>query len=279
MVRPASVAASAMTSGKQRGIRAMEVGGELLRHLADAGRPVSMAELSEAARLPLNQVFTYVVSLTRTGLVRRDTVTHRLEPGPLLLSLGLHAIALHPMIRLACDRATALAATTRFGVFVSLWADRGPTLVKYLSADTYVHTGLHVGSVMSLTQSSTGRLFAAYLPRERVAPFLDVEIDRHGGAARRKLSDEFDAMCADIRTQGLARTQGLPIPGVDSMSAPIFDGEGQLAVGITMFGRTGEIDIAFDGAPAHALRALQDASHAAVERRPAGSPEDRAVVF
>jgi DNA-binding IclR family transcriptional regulator len=39
--------------------------------------------------MPPAQVFTYLVSLSRMGLVKRDPISGDYEPGPLALRLGL----------------------------------------------------------------------------------------------------------------------------------------------------------------------------------------------
>jgi DNA-binding IclR family transcriptional regulator len=241
---------------EQRGIHAMEVGGTLLRHLADAGQPVSMAALSAATNLPLNQVFTYMVSLVRTGLVRRDATTHSYEPGPLSLNLGLRALAQVPLLKETVRRVADLASEANHGVLVAIWADRGPTVVRYLGPDIYMHTGLHVGAVMSIAHSSTGRLFAAFMPKEEVGPMLQRDISKRSGIAHAQSTDVVDDLLLDIRQRRLARTTGLPIPGIDSLSAPIFNRAGKPALAVTVFGPTCGIDVSCGGSIAERLSAL-----------------------
>lgn len=241
---------------EQRGIHAMEVGGTLLRHLADAGEPVTMAALSAATNVPLNQVFTYMVSLVRTGLVRRDALTHSYEPGPLSLNLGLSALAQLPLLQETVVRATDLVSEASQGLLVAIWADRGPTVVRYVGPDIYLHTGLHVGAVMSIAHSSTGRLFAAFMPKEDVGPLLDREISKRSKAAPTQSTEVLDDMLLDIRQKRLARTMGLPIPGIDSLSAPIFNRAGNAELAVTVFGPSEAIDVSWDGSVAQRLSVL-----------------------
>jgi DNA-binding IclR family transcriptional regulator len=252
---------------EQRGIHAMEVGGTLLRHLADAGQPVSMAALSAATNVPLNQVFTYMVSLVRTGLVRRDVMTQSYEPGPLSLNLGLRALAQLPLLKETMRRVVDLAGEANRGVFVAIWADRGPTVVRYLGPDIYVHTGLHVGAVMSIAYSSTGRLFAAFMPRHAIDPMLQRDVAKRSGVSGPQATGVIDELLLDIRQRCLARTTGLPIPGIDSISAPVFNQAGELALAVTVFGPSGSIDGSRDGCVAERLSALT--SELSSERYPA----------
>ncbi len=237
----------------QRGIHAMEVGGALLRRIANAGRPISMIELSIAADLPLNQVFTYMVSLVRTGLVRKDATTHCLEPGPLALRLGLTALHQVSPLQETVKLARALVSNENHAVFVAIWTEHGPTVVQYHGPEMYVHVGLHVGSVMSVAHSSTGRLFSAYLPKEAIAPILVRELGTSDGGAREL---ELDHILDEVRRLGLARTYGLPIPDVDSLSAPIFNESGQIILAVTIFGPSSSLDTSEHGEVRGRLRKL-----------------------
>jgi DNA-binding IclR family transcriptional regulator len=256
VAREPIVGPAAREAKEQRGIHAMEVGGTLLRHLADVGEPVTMAALSAATNVPLNQVFTYMVSLVRTGLVRRDALTHSYEPGPLSLNLGLSALAQLPLLQETVRRATDLASEANQGLLVAIWADRGPTVVRYVGPDIYMHTGLHVGAVMSIAHSSTGRLFAAFMPKEEVGPLLDREISKRSKVARTQSTELLDDLLLDIRQKRLARTMGLPIPGIDSLSAPIFNRAGKAELAVTVFGPSEAIDVSWDGSVAQRLSVL-----------------------
>jgi DNA-binding IclR family transcriptional regulator len=241
---------------EQRGIHAMEVGGRLLRQLADAGQPMSMAALSVATDIPMNQVFTYLVSLTRTGLVRRDALTHRYEPGALSLTFGLHALAQTSPLRETFQRTLDLAKATKYGVLVAVWDDRGPTVVQYVSPEVPLHTGMHVGAVMSMAHTSTGRTFAAFMPKGTVEPMLMCDVRKRHGAGSGPTPEELEHLLAEVREKRLSRADGLPIPGVSSLSVPVFNRSGRIVLAITAFDKTGILDISGDGGPARLLTTL-----------------------
>ncbi|PRX33434.1 IclR family transcriptional regulator [Paraburkholderia sp. BL18I3N2] len=242
---------------EQRGIHAMEVGGTLLQHLADAGKPVSMLGLSAATALPLNQVFTYMVSLVRTGLVRRDSTTQSFEPGPLALKLGLRALAqLHPLHK-TVELAIELLKDDNHGAFVAIWTDHGPTVIRYHGPEMYLHVGLHVGSVMSIAHSSTGRLFAAFLQRQTIEPMLAREFAKADAVSAGCFVDVIENFAGDVRRTHLSRTLGVPIPGVDSLSAPVFD-RGQMVLSVTIFGPSSTLDTSDTGTVARGLLQLSE---------------------
>jgi DNA-binding IclR family transcriptional regulator len=241
---------------EQRGIHAMEVGGRIVRQLADAGQPMAMAALSVATDIPLNQVFTYLVSLTRTGLVRRDALTHRYELGPLSLTFGLHALAQLSPLRETFHRTLELAKATRYGALVAVWDDRGPTVVQYVSPEVPLHTGMHVGAVMSMAHTCTGLTFAAFMPKATVEPMLLCDIQKRHGAVSGPTREELEQLLVEVREKSLSRTEGLPIPGVSSLSAPVFNRAERMVLAVTLFGVTGVLDISEVGAPVKALTAL-----------------------
>ncbi|RAS35501.1 IclR family transcriptional regulator [Paraburkholderia bryophila] len=258
----------------QRGIQSVEVGGRVLLALAQARTPLALSDLASAAQLAPGQAHAYLVSLSRLGLIKRDELSGRYEPGPLSLRLGLLHLQNQPAFRAAVPRVAALAEAIGFSVAICIAGPQGPTIVRYEHAGFPLHVNLHVGTVMSLPATSTGRVFCAYLPRG----VLDAMWANQSGAGREvngatsttgatnamsamnamtppDESAAFDAALNEIRARGLARSVDAPSPGISSLSAPVLDAEGGLSLALTVIGSTGAIDVAADGPIARALLA------------------------
>lgn len=238
---------------EQRGIQSMEVGGRFLQYLADAGEPVTLAELSARSGIPTNQVFTYMVSLLRTGLVKRDPVTSKYEPGPLSLRLGLHALRLMPPVRKAMEPALELATRTEQSVLLATWGDLGPTVLQSIEPAASLHAGVHVGTIMSLAHSTTGRVFAAYKKEAEFEDRLKVDLGSQRPEGENITQAQFRDILADIRKRGLARGEGMPIPGINSISAPVFDSNKEIVLVLTLFGVAGNFDVSWKGLLASSL--------------------------
>ncbi|MFT4070275.1 IclR family transcriptional regulator [Paraburkholderia sp.] len=246
---------AAAENGKpQRGIQSVEVSGRVLLALAGARAPLALSDLASAAQIAPGQAHAYLVSLSRLGLIKRDELAGRYEPGPLALRLGLLRLENQPAFRAAVPRVAALAEAIGFSVAICIAGPQGPTIVRYEHAGFPLHVNLHVGTVMSLPATSTGRVFCAYLPRD----VLDATWANQSGAAGSAMTAPaeraaFDATLARIRARGLESSVDAPSPGISSLSAPVLDSEGRVALALTVIGSTGVLDVAADGPVARAL--------------------------
>ncbi|MGN7980418.1 IclR family transcriptional regulator [Burkholderia sp. 22313] len=244
----------------QRGIQSVEVGGRLLDALARRRKPLGLSELAAAADLSTAQAHTYLVSLTRLALVKRDALTGNYEPGPLSLRLGLMSIERQPAYRAALPHAARLAETVGLSVALSVPGALGPTIVRIEHGGYPLHVNLHVGSVMSLDTTATGRVFRAFGD----AAQLDAMAASQAGAGESLAGAEDEQPTSDararqaeleaIRTRGIERGVDRPSPGVSAMCVPVLDADERLQLALTVIGSTGSIDVDWDGPIATALR-------------------------
>lgn len=240
----------------QRGIQSVEVGSALLKVLAEADGPLSLTELSRRSGLPAAKAHPYLVSFGHIGLIVQEPASGHYDFGPLALSMGLAALRrLHPL-QIAVSGLAELAAQTGLTAAVAVWGNHGPTVVHIHESDRPVHVNLRVGAVMSLVNTATGMIFAAYLPHAQIAPALrreglsDSPTIGAGGTPKADLA----ATSANVREKRLARTINHPIPGITAMSAPVFNHDGTLAFAITLLGPDGTFDPGWEGKLATTLR-------------------------
>ncbi|RQQ39018.1 IclR family transcriptional regulator [Burkholderia stagnalis] len=244
----------------QRGIQSVEVGGRLLDALARRRKPLGLSELAAAAELSSAQAHTYLVSLTRLALVKRDAITGNYEPGPLSLRLGLMSIERQPAYRAALPHAARLAEGVGHSVALSVPGATGPTIVRIEHGGYPLHVNLHVGSVMSLDTTATGRVFRAFGDPAQLAAMAASQAgagDALAGADGTRPAPDAAARQAEIdaiRSRGIERSVDLPSPGVSAMCVPALDADGRLQLALTVIGSTGSIDVAWDGPIATALR-------------------------
>jgi DNA-binding IclR family transcriptional regulator len=243
----------------QRGIQSIEVGGALLAALADADGSLSLRTLAQRAGMTSAKAHPYLVSLGKLGLVEQDPPTGHYGLGPFALQLGLTSLQRLDPVRVAIALTHDLAADIAQTVALAVPGSHGPTIVYLRESTRPVHVNMRTGTVMSIGNTATGRVFAAHLPPAQVAALFARESGDRAvvtAPARGRVSAKALAtMIAEVRKHGCARAVGSPVPGINAVSAPVFDHSGALRLAITALGPSGTFDAAWNGEIACKVRA------------------------
>lgn len=241
---------------ERRGIQSIEVGGEILKALVGDARPMALRDLAKAAGMPAGKVHPYLVSFGKIGLVSQDPVTGHYLLGPMAIQLGLTSLQTLNPIREATPFAEALAAETGHSVALSVWGNLGPTIVRLIDASYAIHTNIRTGTVMSLANTATGRIYCAFLPRQLTDRMLKDDYIRLGPDIAHPLDAKIvETLIDEAREKQMSRGMNHPTPGIASLAAPVFDYSGNMALAVTIMGPTGIFDANWDGTVAKALRA------------------------
>ena len=238
----------------QRGIQSIEVGGQLLLALAGGAPSFALRDLAREAGMDASKAHRYLVSFCKLGLARQDPVSGNYALGPMAAQLGLAALKQLDPLREATAAAAALVARIGHTVAIAALGHLGPTVVRIEESVHPLHVNMHTGTVMSLLNTATGLVFSAYLPDAVIAKMLRQEAIRLHGELESGSKASIDATLAEVRRHGLARAVGKPIPGINALSAPIFDFNGRLVLVITSLGPAGTFDTRWDGEIAQAMR-------------------------
>jgi DNA-binding IclR family transcriptional regulator len=264
----------------QRGIQSIEVGGELLRVLVRTQHPMQLRDLARDARMSPAKAHRYLVSFGKLGLAKQDPSTGAYELGPFALQLGLVSLQRLDALREAGPAAAQLAAQIGHTVFVTVRGNLGPTVVRMEESGQPLHVNMRTGTVMSLMNTATGMVFSSFLPPKMIEGLLENEAIRMGGVRGIDATGmkRFEHALSETRRRGLARVVGTPIPGVNAVSAPVFDAGGNIVLAMTAMGPTGTFDPAWDGEIANALRNCANAVSARLGYAPTATPTiERAV--
>ena len=242
---------------QQRGIQSFDSTGQLLSALVAAGRPLPLRDLAQAAGMAPAKAFPHLVSLQKIGLVGRDAAGNFLS-GPLSLELGLIALQRLSPTREAEPEVIRLAADTGLSVAMAVSGPLGPTVVRLEEAARPQHVSLRVGTVLSLVNTAIGRVVAAHLPENTLLGLLAQDGLRMAGASsdevlaadargRPTLTPAYAARLARVRADAMDNAQSRPVPGIDTLAAPVFDHTGSLALVIAVMGSSGSFDSSIDG--------------------------------
>lgn len=242
------------TEKNRRGIQSIEIGSSLLLQLAHHVQPIALKDLARAAGMTPGKAHPYMVSFLKVGFVRQTDAGHY-ELGPLALELGLARLQRMDPVAEASRLIEDLARETHQSVAIAVWGNLGPTIVRLEVPIEPLHVNLRTGTVMSLSNTATGRLFAAYLPSVLVDRLLSDELSRFGHGGSAPIShDALQRLLTETRKHGMSRTRGQPIPGIDALCVPVFDADGHLVLGVLAMGPTATFDSNWNGKVATALR-------------------------
>jgi DNA-binding IclR family transcriptional regulator len=246
---------------KQRGIQSMEVGGQLLLALAQHGSPMPLKDLARDAGMVPAKAHPYLVSFNKLGLIVQDEVSGHYGLGPLAMQLGLISLQQFDPVRLASPLLADLAKQLGHTVALAVWGNRGPTIVRIEESPNLVHVTMRHGTVMSLRNTASGRLFAAYLPEDTVLAALQEEHAyelRHAlttTALHPSLGADFNQLLEKVRQNGISDAVNLSIAGVSALAAPVFDESGCIVLSLTAIGPTAQFDVGLNGHIATTLKA------------------------
>lgn len=242
---------------ERAGIQSVEVGFGLLGALGQARGPLMLRDLAKAAGMSAAKAHRYLVSFQRLQLVVQDAASTRYDLGPAALKLGLAALERLDAVKLARERVARLVEQIGHTLALAVWGNHGPTIVHWEESPQAVTVNLRLGDVMPLLSSATGRCFAAYAPREAIAPLLKEELARAQKLGRSDVPASMAgvrALLDEVRERGMARVVDTLLPGIVGFCAPVFDADGHMALGMVALGPTGTFDPAWGGAVEAPLR-------------------------
>lgn len=243
---------------QQRGIQSLDSTGELLTALVAAGKPLSLRDLAAAADMAPAKAFPHLVSLQKIGLLSRDP-SGCFEAGPLALELGLIGLQRLSPTREAEPEIVDLAVTTGMSVAMAVLGPLGPTVVRLEESARPLHVSLRVGTVMSLVNTAIGRVFAAHVADDVRHGLLAQDHLRLAGASAADTHDAtlappYAERLARIREHGIDTALNKPIPGINTLAAPVFDHTGSIVLVLALMGTAGSFDSDTQGGAAQTLR-------------------------
>jgi DNA-binding IclR family transcriptional regulator len=215
---------------QRRGIQSVDTGMRLLEVLQKADGPLALKDLSALAQLDPSSAHRYLASFARCGLVRQDADT-RYDFGPLALQIGLAAIRRLDAVQVTERALTALVDQTGFTALLSVWSNRGPTVVHWQRSRTPFVTNLGLGSVLPIANSATGTVLVAFLPPAVTADAIAQE-------ARRRTVDRltWERAIQRARKTRLAYVDSSVIPGLAAVASPVLQWSGEAAAAVTLIG-------------------------------------------
>lgn len=218
------------TSGRQRGIQSVEVGGQLLMALVQAGVSLPLKELAAQAGMTAAKAHPYLVSFGKLGLVVQNA-GGLYGLGPLALQMGAIALQQVDPVQIASSALREIAQHFDCSASVAVWSSHGPIIVHSVQGPQQVNVTMRLGMTASLLETATGQVFAAMLPPDEVEPVIKTQ-----GLSRQWRSPEVQHSLQRVREHGFADVRDVLIDGVMALGVPLYNGLGQPVVCIAVIG-------------------------------------------
>lgn len=233
----------------RRGIQSIEVGFALIRELSRTQGKLPLKTLAASAGMSPSKAHLYLVSFIRLGLVVQDPITARYGLGPAAIQLGLAAINQLNVVDVAHKHLEAVLEATGASVSLSIWGNRGPTIIFRLDGRLPVPMSVRVGFVLPLLSTATGRICMTYLPEREWRAIADAEEAVVPGRLARVLKK-----IGSSRNDGIALTDSETHEGFFGVSAPVFSSDNTLCAAVTALGLSAHVDLRPNGPVATAIR-------------------------
>lgn len=235
------------TRERQHGVQSVEIGLHVLKAMARFPRSIGLGELAKIADMPASKVHRYLVSLCRVGMVRQHPQSGRYSLSWATIQLGAGAQRRVPHLTKLAPLLQDLHRRSHLLVAAAIWTSRGPAIIRRAEGEYPQIIDTRVGSLLGLTSTSIGRLFAAFNPSALTNPVFDVEF----ADGRRPLVDgrkmdraQWNEYVAQVRAEGVAYQQDDLIVGLQAIAVPVLDNDGRILLSISMLSLTRNISLA-----------------------------------
>lgn len=239
----------------RRGVDAVEVAGVILQAMVRLGGRARLKDIVEATDLAAAKIHRYLVSLQTIGLIQKSMEGNVYELGLLSYQIGQLAVHESDLVNMVAPIVAEFAQDAGETCGVAMWLNQGATVVRWFGVHHEISIMLRPGTTVTLTASSTGSVFGAYLPRQVTEPLVREELKQAGAASPAKLSAMYKHF-AEVRGNGIAHSHGSRVAWINTLSAPVFDRDGNIAMAITMLGHQSTFSAAYESPVANSLKAL-----------------------
>ncbi|WP_121066343.1 IclR family transcriptional regulator [Chachezhania antarctica] len=215
--------------GKKRTatIQSISVAMRFLSLLAATDGPLPLGDLAKQARVGRSTAHRYMQSLVKEGMAVQDPASSQYDLGPAALTMGIAALRRVDAVEMAGVQMKQLAHSSALSCGVTIWNDRGPTLVRWYRSAHFAIAPLQLGDTLPIDNTAVGLVFQAFLPRARIEAARRVQPDHFRGTPPDK------TLVDRIRTERWAELTSHLLSNVTGQAAPILDAQGELSCVVT----------------------------------------------
>jgi DNA-binding IclR family transcriptional regulator len=212
----------------------------ILEEMAKHSEACRVTDLAAALGMPRARIYRFLQTLVTLGYVRQDPTTERYRLTLKLFHLGQAIADGTQLTSVARPLMVALRDEVRQTVTLSIPEETGMRVIDIVRVETPVQIITKPGALLPLHNSAQGKIALAFGPpsyRETVAAG-----HARGDAAYAGLDpDKLESQIELARKTGWSLAPEEILPGVNAVSAPIFDVEVRFVATTTVVGSVQDI--------------------------------------
>lgn len=219
------------------GIQSLELGINILKKIGEADKPLSISEIAELCEISKSKLHRYLTSFCRTGFLNRNSSLHY-SIGSDFISIGVNASKKFNIKELAKPTLIKLRDSLNETVFLTIWGGDCPYKIDIEESKRSINIGIKVEQKTSNVLTTSGRLFAAFLPELVTKEYIHKEIVEH-----QLDPEEFKNEISEVKKNGYSITMESLIPGIIAVGCPVFGKDHKIVATITVIGILGVLDL------------------------------------
>lgn len=201
---------------------------------------LGVTDVAQRVGLHKSTVSRILSGLAETGYVHRDPATGRYSLGLGVISLAGPLLAELDVRRLAQGELEELTGRTKETSALSVWNGAEAVVVEQIPSPQFVKHTAYIGTRYDRWESSSVRLFLAYLPASTVTDLLDSGRITHD--ATLPGDENTEAHLHRIREEGYALNDGRTDPQELGISVPVHNYAGSVVGCVTLSAPRARID-------------------------------------
>lgn len=230
-----------MTGKSTEPVRAIAKATKLLDVLAEAKRPLSLSELTDASHWAKSTVYGLLSSMRNCGLVEQDERSGRYSLGVRLFEYGSAVNSTRNIIALSREPMERLVGATGESASLSMF-DRGEALVlSHAEADSSFHIVSETGAHLPTFCTAQGKILLSSLSDAGVRHVFETQHQ----AFTPHTVDSAETLLAELKTvreKGFAIENGEFKIGIRGVAAPIRDHSGAIRYALGLIGMFRRVD-------------------------------------